>query len=64
MKHRILYSIALVGVLSFPANKMAGAADPLTTIAEQSGFQRTGRYDEVIALCAAFEKAIPALCGR
>ena len=59
MKHRILYSIALVGVLSFPANKMAGAADPLTTIAEQSGFQRTGRYDEVIALCGAFEKAYP-----
>lgn len=38
---------------------MAGAADPLTTIAEQSGFQRTGRYDEVIALCGAFEKAYP-----
>src|SRR5262245_65504710 len=35
------------------------AAEPLTTIAEQSGFQKTGRYDEVIALCAAFEKAYP-----
>ena len=28
----------------------------LTTVAERSGFQKTGRYDEVIALCDGFRK--------
>lgn len=31
----------------------------LTTVAERSGFTRTGRYDEVIALCAAFAQRYP-----
>src|SRR3546814_10529233 len=31
----------------------------LTTVAERSGFQRTGRYDEVIALCDAFARSYP-----
>lgn len=31
----------------------------LSTIAEQSGFVRTGRYDEVERLCADFAKAYP-----
>ena len=36
------------------------SADPaLTTVAERSGFQRTGRYEEVIALCRAFARAYP-----
>lgn len=43
-------------VLCFPVE----AADPaLTTLAERSGFLRTGRYDEVIALCGAFAKRYP-----
>ena len=34
--------------------------DPtLTTIAEQSGFRRTGRSDEVARLCLAFAAAWP-----
>ena len=38
----------------------AFAADPaLTTHAERSGFRQTGRYDEVIALCSAFQSAYP-----
>lgn len=32
---------------------------PLSTLAEQSGFVRTGRYDEVIRLCAEFAKTWP-----
>src|SRR4029077_9423803 len=32
---------------------------PLTTIAEQSGFKKTGRYDEGIELWAAFQKTYP-----
>ena len=35
------------------------AATPLTTTAEASGFERTGRYAEVEALCAAFEQRAP-----
>lgn len=31
----------------------------LTTVAERSGFQKTGRYEEVIALCTAFQAAYP-----
>ncbi|MYM69164.1 peptidase M14 [Pseudoduganella sp. FT55W] len=37
----------------------APAASPLTTISERSGFLNTGRYDEVISLCAQFQKAYP-----
>ncbi|TBR12030.1 MAG: peptidase M14 [Lysobacter sp.] len=47
--------IALLA-LAFPA----GAVDaPLTTVSERSGFMRTGRYDEVIALCDAFAARYP-----
>jgi hypothetical protein len=51
-------SLALAFSLLQPA---AGPAPkPLHTIAEDSGFVRTGRYDEVIALCAAFQQAYRA----
>ena len=36
----------------------------LTTIAEESGFQRTGRSDEVTRLCAAFAAAWPRAVRR
>lgn len=35
------------------------ATSPLVTVAEQSGFTRTGRYDEVVALCSGFAVAYP-----
>ena len=38
---------------------LAHAAPDLTTVAERSGFQHTGRYDEVVKLCAAFQQAYP-----
>jgi hypothetical protein len=38
---------------------LAAAPAPLTTIAEQSAYVRTGRYDEVEALCAEFPKRYP-----
>ncbi len=49
-----------------PVLAVALAAPPLSTVAEQSGFVRTGRYAEVEALCAAFPKAYPgkARCER
>ena len=54
----MIRSALLLALLSaFP---LAHAATPdLTTISERSGFQATGRYDETIALCAAFAQAYP-----
>jgi len=37
----------------------ATADDSLVTVAERSGFVRTGRYEEVIALCEAFARRYP-----
>ena len=38
----------------------ASAAEAgLTTVSERSGFLKTGRYDEVIALCDAFQQRYP-----
>jgi hypothetical protein len=50
---------ALFASLLTFASVAVAAVEPLTTLAERSGFQKTGRYDEVIALCAAFQKAYP-----
>ncbi|MBD8567293.1 M14 family metallopeptidase [Oxalobacteraceae sp. CFBP 8763] len=54
----MIRSALLLALLSaFP---LAHSATPdLTTISERSGFQATGRYDETIALCAAFAQAYP-----
>ena len=35
------------------------AAPVLTTVSERSGFLHTGRYDEVVTLCAQFQAAYP-----
>ena len=35
------------------------ASDTLSTVAEQSAFRQTGRFDEVISLCARFQKRYP-----
>jgi hypothetical protein len=45
--------------LSAPLATPAHAAPALTTEAERSGYARTGRYDEVIALCDAFAGRYP-----
>jgi hypothetical protein len=50
---------ALLAALVVPACGRA-PAPTLVTVAEQSGFARTGRYEEVEALCAAFQRAWPA----
>src|SRR5262245_57616330 len=41
------------------AAQLAAASPPLTTLAERNGYTRTGRYDEVSALCRRFEEAYP-----
>jgi murein tripeptide amidase MpaA len=38
---------------------LAHAAPDLVTVSERSGFQATGRYDEVIKLCGAYQEAYP-----
>ncbi len=52
-------AILLALAAAAPLAGAAAPASPLSTIAERSGFQSTGRYDEVIALCAQFQKAYP-----
>ncbi len=37
----------------------APTSSALTTVSERSGFVKTGRYDEVIALCAEFARRYP-----
>lgn len=39
-----------------PADAAATTDSALQTVAEQSRFQKTGRYDEVVRLCAAYER--------
>ncbi|HEY0335389.1 MAG TPA: M14 family metallopeptidase [Stenotrophomonas sp.] len=50
----IVLSCLLAGVPAW-----AATTDTLTTVSERSGFQDTGRYDEVIALCDAFAARWP-----
>ncbi|MGI4719398.1 MAG: M14 family metallopeptidase [Janthinobacterium lividum] len=52
-------AVFLAMLAAFPLSHTAHAAPGLTTISERSGFQTTGRYDEVIKLCADFQKAYP-----
>src|SRR5919108_6401030 len=56
IKHAALASIAL-SIAHFPSAASAPAA--LTTVAEQSGDRRTGRYEEVERLCPAFQQTWP-----
>ncbi len=58
MRIAALLAIAL-SALIHPTAQAAKRDDALTTLAERSGFERTGRYDEVIALCEAFAKRFP-----
>ncbi|MYM71478.1 peptidase M14 [Duganella sp. FT134W] len=57
IRSAILLAFAATSTLAFAAPVPTTA--PLSTISERSGFQSTGRYDEVIALCAKFQKAYP-----
>jgi hypothetical protein len=46
-------------LLAMLAAPLAHAAPDLATVSERSGFQATGRYDEVVRLCGAFQQAYP-----
>ncbi len=51
----LVLAAALVAALPPPVAAQA----PLSTVAERSGFLKTGRYDETVALCAAFAQRHP-----
>ena len=53
----MIRSALLLALLA--AMPLSHAAPDLTTVSERSGFQATGRYDEVIKLCGEFQKAYP-----
>jgi hypothetical protein len=58
----MIRSAILLAFATTTAGALAAAAapaSPLSTISERSGFQNTGRYDEVADLCARFQKAYP-----
>ncbi|WKB51817.1 M14 family metallopeptidase [Eleftheria terrae] len=57
MPFRATSAVALL-TLAF-ATAAGAATHPLSTIAERSGFQKTGRYDEVLTLCGGFQKLYP-----
>jgi murein tripeptide amidase MpaA len=53
-------ALTAVAVLALSATQaQCKTLDSLQTIAEQSGFQKTGRYEEVIDLCQRFQKVFP-----
>ncbi|MCC4604660.1 M14 family metallopeptidase [Xanthomonas campestris] len=53
------YTRLALGLLLSTSVSTALAAEPLTSVAERSGFTQTGRYDEVVALCDAFAQRYP-----
>ena len=59
MRLPIFQQVVSITALLACALCASAATPPLSTVAERSGFQQTGRYDEVVALCAEFAKAYP-----
>lgn len=55
----MIRSAAFLAAALLSGASLAAAPDALRTVSEQSGFKRTGRYDEVIDLCARFAKSYP-----
>src|SRR5688500_20372805 len=52
--------VTLLGLLVCTTLQAAnGSGNNLTTVAERSNFERTGRYTEVEQLCAAFAERFP-----
>jgi hypothetical protein len=52
-------SLLALALLTATASVAMAAKPTLSTFAERSGYKQTGRYDEVIALCDAYQQAWP-----
>lgn len=52
-------SLLAIALLTATASVAMAAKPTLSTFAERSGYKQTGRYDEVIALCDAYQQAWP-----
>lgn len=52
-------SLLALALLTATASVAMAAKPNLSTFAERSGYKQTGRYDEVIALCDAYQRAWP-----
>lgn len=55
----LLPGLLALGVVAMPGFTASSKSEPLSTVAERSGFRVTGRYDETERLCAEFAKAWP-----
>ena len=61
----MLSAASLLIALSLPtAPPLPAASTDLRTVAEESGFVRTGRYDEVIRLCDRFAESFRGSIGE
>jgi hypothetical protein len=56
--HPVLPCLLMLSLLSVGATPLH-AETSLSTVAERSGFVKTGRYDEVVALCGAYARQYP-----
>ena len=59
MRPALLSCSLMLALVAPVCTASAHAASDLSTTAERSGYARTGRYDEVIALCDAFATRYP-----
>jgi murein tripeptide amidase MpaA len=55
----VAVAIVLLAAAALPSTSFAGSPHEITTVAERTGFTRTGRYDEVERLCAAYASRWP-----
>jgi len=58
-KNEKILCYVLVLTLSGLNSPVIAGDTRLSTLAERSGYHKTGQYDEVISLCAAFQKTYP-----
>src|SRR5688500_12061184 len=54
LRNSVLSALFVLSCITMTAPSTHAADPALTTIAERSGSTKTGRYDEVIALCNAY----------
>lgn len=59
MFRRPLLPLLVAATLAAPLSPAAATGDPRITVSERSGFVETGRYDEVVRLCATFARLHP-----